>query len=249
MKLSGWIALYQNLITELQKEVGMPIPALEEFRVRIAEAAPIAERRKAFEDEFDALVDSQSFLREATTRWQRKKAADAIESATALHRRAEQFLPKDEERGNEIVEKGIENEIEETAQLRVIDVWDAIKSAEEILPGQAVPKGKSDPRWQAIMEIEDFVDEEPDALWEFTARWGVSEDEDLRTAIGVCLLEHLLACHFERIFPRVEEAVRGNALFADTFLKCWEVGQAGEEGNSERFRELQAMCQKGRSES
>src|ERR1700693_5598925 len=116
MKVSDWIALYQNWIAELQNEVGMPIPALEEFRSRIAEAAPIAERRKVFEDEFDALIEGQLFLREATTQWQRKKVAEAIESATAALRQAEKFLPKDELRGNKNIEMGIQSETEEIGE-------------------------------------------------------------------------------------------------------------------------------------
>jgi hypothetical protein len=130
----------------------------------------------------------------------------------------------------------------ETAPLGATDVFDAIKSAERILPGQAAAEGTNDPRWQAIIAIEDFVQEEPDAIWSFILRWGSSADEDLRTAVATCLLEHLLGCHFGLLFPRVEEAVRSDSLLADTFLKCWKFGQSKEEDNAKRFDGLQAEC-------
>jgi hypothetical protein len=211
MKLSEWKTLYQKWIDGIECEVGIPVPALEEFRARINEAAPFPERRKNFEDEFEALLDNQSFLRKATSRYLGKRAAQAIESATALLQRAQLALPTDETTEDEPAEEETtDDETTETAQLAVIDVSDTIKSADEILPGRAGPKGKRDPRWQAITTIGDFIEEEPDAIWPFIVRWGSSTDEDLRDAIATCLLEDLLEYHFGRFFPRVEEAVREN---------------------------------------
>jgi hypothetical protein len=128
-----------------------------------------------------------------------------------------------------------------------MDVRDAIASAERILPGQAAPEESRDPRWQAIIAIGDFIQEEPGAIWSFILRWGSSADEDLRYAVATCLLEHLLEHHFRRFFLQVEEAVRSDALLADTFSKCWKFGQAKEENNSKRFDSLQAECRKGKS--
>ncbi len=126
-------------------------------------------------------------------------------------------------------------------------VWEAIERAERILPGRAAAEGRRDPRWQAIIAIEDFVQEEPDAVWSFILRWGNSVDEDLRSAIATGLLEHLLEHHFRRFFPRVEEAVRTNSMLADTFLKYWKFGQAKEEDNAKRFDGLRAERSKLRS--
>jgi hypothetical protein len=128
-------------------------------------------------------------------------------------------------------------------------VWDAIESAERILPGEAAAEETLDPRWQAIIAVGHFIQEEPDAIWSFILRWGSNADEDLRTAVATCLLEHLLDYHFSRFFPQVEEAVRSNALFADTFSKCWKFGQAKEEDNAKRFDDLQAECRKGRPQT
>jgi hypothetical protein len=128
-----------------------------------------------------------------------------------------------------------------------MNVWDAIENAERILPGEATEDGESDPRWQAIIAIEAFIHSEPDAIWPFIVRWGSSADEDLRNAVATCLLEDLLQHHFSRFFLRVEETVRSNAMLADTFSRCWKLGQAKEKGNAERFERLQAECRKGRS--
>jgi len=125
-----------------------------------------------------------------------------------------------------------------------MNVWEAIESAERILPGNAAPEGEDDPRWQAIIKIGNFVQSEPDAIWSFIVRWGCSDDEDLRDAVATCLLEHLLEFHFDSVLPRLEEAVQGNALLGDTFARCWKFGQAKEEGNAQRFDKLKANCRR-----
>jgi len=71
-----------------------------------------------------------------------------------------------------------EDDKAETEPPKVIDVRDAVASAERILPGLAAPEGARDPRWQAIIAIADFIQEEPDAIWSFILRWGISVDED-----------------------------------------------------------------------
>ena len=119
-------------------------------------------------------------------------------------------------------------------------VQEAIEAAERILPGEVAPDRQEDPRWQAIMLIEDFVEDEPEAILPFVLKWGVNESEDLRSAIACLLLENLLKFHFELIFPRVQEAAIANPLFADTFLKSWRLGQAKEEPHSTRFDALRS---------
>jgi len=119
-------------------------------------------------------------------------------------------------------------------------VQEAIEAAEKILPGEVAPDGQEDPQWQAIMLIEDFIEDEPEAILPFVLKWGVHEQEDLRGAIACLLLEHLLEFHFELIFPRVQEAAIANPLFADTFLKTWKLGQAKKEPNSNLFDALRS---------
>jgi hypothetical protein len=123
-------------------------------------------------------------------------------------------------------------------------VQDAIAKAERLLPGHAAPEGTTDPRWQAIIAVGEFVETEPDAVWPFVARWGSHEDDDLRAAVATCLLEHLLEYHFDRLFPRVASLARANKLFADTVARCWEFGEAREQRNRTRLKELLAAIRR-----
>jgi uncharacterized protein (DUF433 family) len=122
---------------------------------------------------------------------------------------------------------------------QVKTVQHAILAAEALLPGTPAPKGESDPRWQAIMKIEDFVETEPEAIWPFALKWGsVANEPDLTGAIATLLLERLLQYHFELIFPRVVAAVRESPVFADAFSIAYKLGQAEQPGNSEQFDNL-----------
>ena len=122
----------------------------------------------------------------------------------------------------------------------MLKVSDAIRDAEEILPGEPVPDEGNDPRWQAIIRVAEFAETDPEELWGFARRWGSSPDEDLRQAVASCLLEHLLEFHFTELFPRVAAAAREDPLFADTFLGCWDFGQTTEPQNLAQFQALKA---------
>ena len=115
-----------------------------------------------------------------------------------------------------------------------------IERIERLLPGEAAPEGAEDPRWQAILELHEFIRTDPEPVWRFARRWGDFPDEDLRTAIAVCVLEHLLEHHFDIVFPRVELAVRESRLFADCFSRCGCFGQSNLPTKSTRFDALQA---------
>ena len=123
-------------------------------------------------------------------------------------------------------------------------VHEAIAAAERILPGHAAPDGVEDPRWQAVIEVGNFVSEEPEAVWPFVLRWGSHGDDDLRAAIATCLLEHLLEHHFDLIFPRVEAVAKSNVFFAKTTAQCWKFGRAKEPVRAERFDRLWAELRK-----
>ena len=115
----------------------------------------------------------------------------------------------------------------------------AIQAAEALLPGRPAPDGEKDPRWQAIMKIEDFVESEPEAIWPFVLKWGsLPNEEDLSAAIATLLLERMLQFHFDLIFSRVETAARSNFWFARTFSKSWKLGQAEESARAERYDKL-----------
>ena len=117
-------------------------------------------------------------------------------------------------------------------------VVQAIRKAERILPGQVAPEGQMDPRWQAIMLVEEHIEEHPDEVWRFARKWGTHANADLRTAIATLLVEHLLEYHFSRIFPLVSGACRQSARFADTVNRCWALGQAKKPANMRRLRAL-----------
>ena len=67
-----WKTLLGELIDGVQSEVGMPFPALDEFRTRVNEVAADAQTRKHFEVELEAFLHSQPFLRDAATQSLRK---------------------------------------------------------------------------------------------------------------------------------------------------------------------------------
>jgi hypothetical protein len=119
----------------------------------------------------------------------------------------------------------------------------AIRAAEALLPGE--PSAGTDPRWQAIIAVGEFIESSPEPVWEFVCSWGGHPQEDLRDAIACLLLEHLLEHHFEAIFPRVEAAVAADPLFADMFLRCWKFGRTELPENEVRFDELQSRCRAG----
>jgi hypothetical protein len=113
----------------------------------------------------------------------------------------------------------------------------ALQDAEKLLPGTPVDEG-TDPRWQAIIRIGEYLESDPERVWQFIAKWGGHAQEDLRDAIATCLLEHLLQQHFDRYFPLVDDLAENNAWFADTFLRCWKFGESEEPHNSKRWDDL-----------
>jgi len=119
-----------------------------------------------------------------------------------------------------------------------VTVQDAIVAAERVLPGNAAAEGELDPRWQAVIKVGEFIENDPDAVWQFAARWGCNADEDLRSAIATCLVEHLLEYHFEKVFPRIESLARSDKFFARTVAMCWKFGETEQPVNAERFEQL-----------
>lgn len=118
-----------------------------------------------------------------------------------------------------------------------MSVQEAALKAEEVLPGKQADSGL-DPRWQAIIAIGEYVETDPEDVWEFINVWGCFPDDDLRSAVACCLLEHVLEYHFQLIFPRVEQLALEDELFADTFLESWKFGQSEEPENAARFDAL-----------
>lgn len=117
-------------------------------------------------------------------------------------------------------------------------VAEAIERAEAVLPGIEASDDEEDPRWQAIIAVGAFIEDEPDPVWSFVERWGKHTNEDLRQAIATCLLEHLLEHHFVTMFPRVKREAHGSRLFAATVAMCSRFGQAKEPKNAAKLDQL-----------
>ena len=123
-------------------------------------------------------------------------------------------------------------------------VEEAITAAERILPGIAADAGAIDPRWQAILAIGNFIEDHPNEVWNFAAKWGCVSDDDLRAAVATCLVEHLLEHHFDRVFPMVEKLAIKDPRFAETFLSCWDYGQSEQPANAARLRRLRTYLRR-----
>lgn len=121
-------------------------------------------------------------------------------------------------------------------------VQEAIIQAEAILPGVPAAENEIDPRWQAIIEIGEFVQSHPEEVWLFVSRWGTHPDDDLRSAVATCLLEHLLEYHFDAYFPKTKALATKDAYFADTFIGCAKFGKSEEPSNSQMFDKLKQQC-------
>lgn len=91
MNVSDWKALMQDLLGGIEKELGSPVAIFQSFRGRLNEDG-IARKRKQFERDLEAFLESKPFLRAATRRYLRKKAEPALETANVLLRRAEALL-------------------------------------------------------------------------------------------------------------------------------------------------------------
>ena len=119
-----------------------------------------------------------------------------------------------------------------------MSVFDAIAAAEKLLPGHPAPDGEIDARWQAIIAVGEFIEAEPEAVWQFARRWGCTSDEDLRAAVSTCLLEHLLEYHFDSLFPEMEAAARAESAFAKALGMCWHFGLTETPDRAARLRSL-----------
>jgi hypothetical protein len=122
---------------------------------------------------------------------------------------------------------------------RKSSVQQAIIDAERLLPGVPAPDDEPDPRWQAIIEIGEYIETKPHEVWSFILKWGKHPSDDIRLAVATCLLEHLLEHHFKEYFPKVKEACNRSKRFADTFCSCSQFGHAEERDNSKAFKALQ----------
>ncbi len=96
LTLSQWKAAMEELIDGVQGELGSTIPTktkvtLHTFRKRFDENLS-GRRRKRFEQELEAFLQSKRALRAASKRYLRKKIRPAIKAAIATLKRARRLL-------------------------------------------------------------------------------------------------------------------------------------------------------------
>ncbi len=94
-------------------------------------------------------------------------------------------------------------------------------------------------RWAAAEAAGELIAVKPWDVWRLVLRHGASDDEDLRTAVATCMLEHLLEDHFDTFFPLLEAQIRGgNYALGDTLRRCWKLGAAELPNNAKKWDRL-----------
>lgn len=80
-------------------------------------------------------------------------------------------------------------------------------------------------RWQATIVVGEFIEKEPDRVWQVARQLGKSSKADIRTASSTVLLEHLLQYHTPRMASRfLAELDLGDLRFAKAVASCWNFG-------------------------
>src|SRR5262245_53048934 len=80
--------------------------------------------------------------------------------------------------------------------VRCMNAATTIADAKKVLSLRAVEEG-NDPRWQAIIAVGDFIESDPELVWQFILDTADTSDQDLQSALATCLLEHLIEEHPE----------------------------------------------------
>ena len=77
-----------------------------------------------------------------------------------------------------------------------------------------------DPRWQAIIDLSEYLGSDPEPIWKFLEELHDTKDEDLQAALTTCLLEHLLEEHPE-YRSRAELLASKSLEFQQMLDGCW----------------------------
>ena len=87
-----------------------------------------------------------------------------------------------------------------------------------------IPDRATHLRWQALLILGRFAQSHPRELWPLVVKWGSDANEDIRTGVACCVLEHILEYyHFVEFFAEAKRVVlAGNRRFARTLSQCYE---------------------------
>ena len=95
----------------------------------------------------------------------------------------------------------------------------AIERAKATLACAPVEQGQ-DPRWQGIIDLGEYLQSEPQRIWTFIEELHDIQDEDLRSALATCLLEHLIEEHPD-YREKAEHLASRSVEFRRMLEMCW----------------------------
>jgi hypothetical protein len=100
-----------------------------------------------------------------------------------------------------------------------MDAAAAIADAKNILSLPPVEEG-NDPRWQAIIAVGEFIDSDPEEVWQFILDAADITDHDLQQALATCLLEHLIEKHPAYKQRAADYSARDEGI-SEMLSLCW----------------------------
>lgn len=100
-----------------------------------------------------------------------------------------------------------------------MDISNAISNARALLHLKPVETG-SDPRWQAILAVGEFIECSPVEIWQFINCARVDADEDLEAALITILLEHLIEPH-EAYKRQAQKVAESDEQMKAMLAGCW----------------------------
>jgi hypothetical protein len=105
--------------------------------------------------------------------------------------------------------------------------------------GALIPALRGGRRWRLFALLGDLVESHPRELWPIVERWGAARSPEIRSAVGVCLLEHLLENRFDRGLSRVSRILEaGGRRFAFTVRCAYRLGEAARPRNRKALDDL-----------
>lgn len=104
---------------------------------------------------------------------------------------------------------------------------------------ELIPDRSQYVRWQSLLLLGYFVESNPELIWSQVLKWACVKNEDIRSGIACCVLEHILQHHFVEYFPKLKALIEsGNKLLADTLSYCWKFGDTEKPANAKKFDAL-----------